>query len=79
MSGFVTIQEKIKKFTEAKPTNTGATDPDYKAYLAECSRLLDIDIEMSTLKNDIYPSQYVDEKLIDIEKEVDRIVNKRIM
>lgn len=68
-----TIQQKIKDYTKEKPSDRGIADPAYKVYLANCSRLLELDVQLNSLQNMEYADTVMVELLESIEKEVNAI------
>ena len=74
------ITNKIKSYTFKTPSDKGIADPDYKRYLAICSRLFELDCSLHSLfytydemTNDEEFASF-EERLIEIEKEVDKLV-----
>lgn len=69
----LTIQQKIKDYTKEKPSDRGVADPAYKVYLANCSRLLELDVQLNALQNMEYADTVMDSMLSEIEQEVNTI------
>ena len=76
----IEIFEKIKAYTFLSPSNQGTVDPSYKSYLSRCSQLFQLDKQLSVLPY-VYdfddPEQFelIEEELLRIEQEVDRLTN----
>jgi len=68
------IQERIKQFTQEKPSNRGMADPSYKCYLAQCSKLYSLDSELNDLCNAEMPAEEMSERLSEIEQEVNKLI-----
>ena len=68
------IQKKIKQFTQEKPSNRGMADPSYKSYLAQCSKLYNLDSELNDLYNSDLPAEEISERVSEMEQEVNRLI-----
>ncbi len=74
------ITKKIKSFTFRSPSNKGVADPDYKVYLAICSKLFELDCNLHNLfyiYDDLSDDEAVNElelRLLEIEQEVNKLV-----
>lgn len=72
----LSIQEKIRQFTQLNPSYKGVADPSYKIYLAQCSTLHKLDTMISDFVNaDLEPAEF-EEALSEIESQVDVIVSR---
>ena len=76
---YLEIIEKIKGFTFKSPSNRGIADPSYKSYLAKCSRLFSLDMQLNDLCNtydfdDPDHFKEIEEVLFEIAQEVDKLV-----
>lgn len=71
------IEEKIKEFTQKKPSNEGIADSDYQIYLAECAKLLEIDQEINALEISDLPEEIINRELKFLDEEVEKICSRR--
>ena len=79
---YIDIVEKIKAYTFQTPSNRGIADPSYKSYLARCSILFKLDMRLNDLCNtyDFYDPDdqaSIEEALLEIEQEVDKLTELR--
>ena len=79
MSEFATkiiaIQQKIKNFTQAQPSDKGVSDPSYKVYLSKCSRLLELDVQLNNFQNSMedYSKADIENILTELDHQVSEI------
>lgn len=70
------IQNSIKEFTQKRPSIEGIIDTDYKQYLAQCARLLEIDVELNMLYNSSL-NDIINEEIDFLKEEVEKITTSR--
>lgn len=75
MQRIVEIQNSIKEFTQKKPSIMENIDTDYKCYLAQCARLLELDIELNMLYN--LNLEDINDEINFLKEEVNQIITSR--
>lgn len=69
------LVRQIKLFTQVSPDIEDSVNPTYKRYLAKCSKLLEYDIELTTMQECAKDEDYY-LHLEEIKKEIDKITSK---
>ncbi len=69
------LVRQIKLFTQVSPDIEDSVNPAYKRYLAKCSKLLEYDIELTTLQGCAKDEDYY-LRLKEIKEEIDKITKK---
>lgn len=69
------VINEIKLFTQKSPNISDNVNPEYKRYLAKCSKLFEIDDELLQLSRE-EKDEYYYTRLNELECKVKRITNK---
>lgn len=69
------IIKEIKVFTQKSPNITDSINPEYKRYLAKCSKLFEIDYELLQLSREEKDDDYYT-RVKELERKVKRITKK---